>query len=512
MDGSGQALKMTGVEGDHRHNVRLNDEQSSVLFDHIPQGVVFQDIEGRSISMNMTAERILGNFSKSFLSGDLNELEHRCVHEDGSSFSGDELPATQALRSGKEIRDIIMGISERPFVEMRWINITAVPMFVRDMDMPYQVCTLIDDITDRKRTETILGESEERLRLAQEIAKIGIIERDLETGKETWAPGVEMVFGLSPGGVPASHMDWVGMIHPEDRERAVHEIEMAVRGEVFEDDWRTIWQDGSVHWVQGTGRVFNDRGGRPIKMMCVTMDITERKMIEEDLKRSNADLREFASVASHDLRYPLSRISSFLEILRRRYEGRVLDERARELIDHAIHGSQHMRLLIDDLLEYSKIDQACKRLEPVDMEEVLEQVEQNLSVPIDRSGAIITKGPLPTIKADRTQMMLLLQNLLSNAIKFQRDDPPRIDVHAELIGSSWQFSIKDNGIGIDPQFKDRLFKMFSRLHSSARYEGNGIGLASVKKILERHGGRIWVESEVGKGATFFFMIPVHDAL
>ncbi len=237
------------------------------------------------------------------------------------------------------------------------------------------------------------------------------------------------------------------------------------------------------------------------------LDITEIAELKNELQRSNADLQQFAYAASHDLRQPLATISSFMELLGDRYKGRVLDEKAERYIENAVNGSKYMAALIEDLLQYSQVSQGGEQHEPTDMNLSLEQVQRNLAASILSSGATITHDRLPVINAAPIQMVELLQNLIANAIKFRGKESPRVHVSAERKDGFWQFGVRDNGIGIDPAYKDKLFNMFSRLHSQQEYEGTGIGLALVKRIVERHGGEVWFDSEPGKGSTFYFTIP-----
>ncbi len=224
------------------------------------------------------------------------------------------------------------------------------------------------------------------------------------------------------------------------------------------------------------------------------------------LNRSNEDLTNFAHLASHDLKSPLNTVSAFLQLLQQKYRGKVLDQKAEEYIAHAVRGSLHMASLIDDLLRYSSIDQGRVESGPVNMNEVLEQVKESLGATVLELGAAISSDPLPTVNANRSQMVHVLQNLVANALKFHGPEPPAVHLSAVSDEEGWRFSVKDNGIGIDPKYADKLFKMFSRLHSQDEYPGTGMGLATVKKIVERHGGHVWFESEIGKGTTFYFTI------
>ncbi len=227
---------------------------------------------------------------------------------------------------------------------------------------------------------------------------------------------------------------------------------------------------------------------------------------EADLTRSNADLQQFAYVASHDLQEPLRMVSSYIQLLAQRYQGK-LDKDADEFIEFAVDGSRRMQGLINGLLDFSRIDTRGRPFEPVDCEVVVSAALKNLQVTTDESGAIITHDALPTVMADDIQLTQVFQNLIGNAIKYCKESPPRVHISAERVGNEWEFSISDNGIGIAAEHFDRIFQIFQRLHARNEYPGTGIGLATSKRIVEHHGGRIWVESEVGKGSVFHFTIP-----
>lgn len=226
----------------------------------------------------------------------------------------------------------------------------------------------------------------------------------------------------------------------------------------------------------------------------------------EELARSNAELEQLAYVASHDLQEPLRMISSYLQLLEKRY-GNQIDADATTFITFAVDGAKRMQALINDLLSYSRIDTKGKPFLPVNCQEIMSDVLRMLRISIAESKAEIICDPLPTVMADATQVAQLLQNLLGNAIKFRGIDSPKIHIWAEPAGEFWQFHIKDNGIGIDPDYFERIFVMFQRLHTRTAYPGTGIGLSICKKIVERHGGRIWVESGQGKGVSFIFTLP-----
>jgi light-regulated signal transduction histidine kinase (bacteriophytochrome) len=241
-----------------------------------------------------------------------------------------------------------------------------------------------------------------------------------------------------------------------------------------------------------------------LDVACRALDMAEER--NNRLKERNKDLEQFAYVASHDLQEPLRMVSSFLQLLERRF-GTDLDPTAQEYIHYAVDGAQRMQGLIRDLLSYSRIGTHGRPLEPTSSEEAFETAMQDLRVAIEEADAHVTRDALPVVCGDRAQLAQLFQNLLSNAIKFRGKGPAEVHISAEPAGTHWEFRVRDRGIGIAPEHAERIFQIFQRLHTRDDYEGTGIGLAICKKIVERHGGRIWVESEPGQGTTFHFTLP-----
>jgi PAS domain S-box-containing protein len=246
---------------------------------------------------------------------------------------------------------------------------------------------------------------------------------------------------------------------------------------------------------------------------AIVRDITARKLAQEELARratelarSNAELEQFAYVSSHDLQEPLRMVSSYLQLIEKRYKER-LDEDGHEFIRFAVEGAKRMQTLINDLLSFSRVGTRGKPFEPVESEAALKDALANLEVAIEKNHAKIEYDGLPMVTADAGQLTQLVQNLVGNAIKFHGKAAPVVRIEATRGDGMWTFAVRDNGIGIDPKYFDRMFVVFQRLHAREEYPGTGIGLAICKKIVERHGGRIWVESEVGKGTTFQFTLP-----
>lgn len=301
----------------------------------------------------------------------------------------------------------------------------------------------------------------------------------------------------------------------------------------FENLWNTIssgrtWhgeirnraKGGSVYWVDTTIVPFLDEQGRPRRYVAIRADITERKKAEENLERSaaelsrqaeelarsNKDLEQFAYAASHDMQEPLRAVAGCLQILQKKYEGQ-LDAKANELIFHAVDGANRMHFLIEGLLMFSRVGTRGIAMSEMETGGAVDNAVKNLNRVISESGAKINIGSLPVVLGDPIQVSLIFQNLISNGIKFRGASEPAIEIGAHPDGKFWILYVKDNGIGIDPRHFERIFGIFQRLHTRFEYPGTGIGLAICKRIVERHGGRIWVESQVGKGATFFFTLP-----
>ena len=274
--------------------------------------------------------------------------------------------------------------------------------------------------------------------------------------------------------------------------------------------------NGHITPVLYNASIYRDESGKVIGVFAAARDITERKKAEEMLKqkleelaRSNAELEQFAYVASHDLQEPLRMVVSYLQLLQRKYQGK-LDSKADKYIYFAVDGASRMQVLINDLLEFSRVTTKANEFEPTNCKSIMDQVLSDLEIFIRENRASISYGPLPVVMADPVQFAQVFQNLISNAIKFRSEEAPQIKISAEKRADHWLFSVKDNGIGIDPKYSDRIFEVFKRLHKREEYPGTGIGLSICKKIIERHEGQIWVESEAGKGSTFCFTLPINS--
>ncbi|MFB6285521.1 MAG: ATP-binding protein, partial [Candidatus Bipolaricaulia bacterium] len=309
---------------------------------------------------------------------------------------------------------------------------------------------------------------------------------------------------------------YLNFIHPADRDATREAIQMLGESqtlEAFEHRFRR--RDGSYRWLSWKAVPEPTAG----LIFAVADDVTDEKQAREDidryyreLQRSNTELEQFAYIASHDLQEPLRMVTSYLQLIQRRYQSQ-LDADADEFIGYAVDGANRMKTLINELLRFSRVSRYDLQTEAVDLEAVLSDVLNDLQMAIEETGARVTHDSLPTVLADRAQLRQVIQNLIENAIKFKAEDrPPQIRVSVDEADDQWTIAVRDNGIGIEPEFQDQLFVPFKRLHGQDVYGGTGIGLAMCQKIVERHGGRTWLISELDEGTTIYFTLPkgAHD--
>ncbi len=364
---------------------------------------------------------------------------------------------------------------------------------------------------ERKRAEEELRESEERYRalleLGGEVGEAVVMLQDTEQreGIQTFVSDEwPRITGYSRKELLG--VSFFDLVHPKDREASIKRHQRKIRGEIIPGlfEMTIIRKDGTEVPIELTSAYSTYQGQRA--NVAYIRDITKRKQMEEALVRSNAELEQFAYIASHDLQEPLRMVTSYVQLLARRYKGK-LDKDADDFIGYAVDGATRMQRMINDLLNYSRVGTQGQEFRPSNCENIISQAIANLKLAIEGSGALVTHDPLPTVMADESQLIRLFQNLISNAITYRGQELPRVHVSVVQKGNEWVFAISDNGIGIEPQHFDRIFKLFQRLHGGS-HPSSGIGLAVCKRIVERHGGRIWVESEIGKGSTFYFTIPL----
>jgi PAS domain S-box-containing protein len=362
------------------------------------------------------------------------------------------------------------------------------------------------DITERKRVEEELARQRELLQTIIDNIPVYLVIWDGQLQQFQFNEAFRRDMGWTEE--DAALGDFMAKVYPDPEYRHTVEEYMRSLTPGFRD-LRTAAKDGrlvDISWANVSLSGYRSIG--------IGVNITGRKRAEEereqlinDLYRSNQELEQFAYIASHDLQTPLRSITGFLDLLSRRYKGK-LDSQADEFISFALGGAQRMHQLINDILAFSRVGTRGKPFEHLESREPLDWALGNLRAEIEEAGVEVTSDWLPMVIGERDQLAQLFQNLVGNAIKYRRPgEPPRIHIAAKEREGEWEFRVQDNGIGIDPQYARRIFQIFQRLHTVGEYPGTGIGLAICKKIVERHGGRIWVESEPGKGSTFFFTLP-----
>lgn len=375
--------------------------------------------------------------------------------------------------------------------------------------------------SQNSKTELLL--SNERFERVSQATNDAIWEFEIGKSQLLWNDGYWKLFGHKPSDSHATVENWESLIHPDDKERIIRSMNAHIEtneSAVWVGEYRFKRADGSWAYIYDRGSVIRNEQGAPLRMVGAMQDISSRKEYEESLKKlnlelqdtvrelemSNTDLEQFAFVASHDLQEPLRMITSFLTQLERKYEH-VLDEKGKKYIYFATDGAKRMRQIILDLLDFSRVGRIDSEKTMTDMNKVVSDVlTMNHRLIIDK-GAIIKSDQLPIINASKTLMTQVLQNLISNAVKYQMTgNTPRVQISCKDIEEHWQFSISDNGIGINPEYKDKIFNIFQRLHGKDEYSGTGVGLAVTKKAVEYHQGKIWVEENPTGGSIFHFTI------
>jgi PAS domain S-box-containing protein len=369
------------------------------------------------------------------------------------------------------------------------------------------------------KTARRLEKSEERLKLSQKLANIGSWDRNIVKNRIRWSETVKHIFGFAENAAPEFYDVFLQIIHPEDRDLVINSVNSCIEQKKdYEIEYRITTAKGTMRWVYETGNVLFNKKGKPIRMLGMVRDITERKITEmksikhlAEVERSNEDLNDFAAIVSHDLREPLMTIAAFLQLINKKY-GDKLDKKGMDYLLRSINSAKRLHEMIDDLLSYARIATERKTFSVCNANDILNNAVENLYTKIKESDARITYETLPHIIADKLQIERIFQNLIGNSLKFCDNKEPLIHVAWKEQDGYHEFSVKDNGIGIEQQYHERIFNIFTRLHGREDYDGSGIGLAACGKIIERHGGRIWLESGPGKGTIFYFTLPINQSI
>jgi PAS domain S-box-containing protein len=458
-----------------------------------PNGMVMIDRAGKIVLVNREIERLFGYGREELLGQPIERLVPSRLREGHPAFRTDFFahPQTRSMGAGRDLFGLRKGGVEFA------VEIGLNPI---ETEEGLFVLASVVDISSRKRAEA-------RFRAAVESAPNGMVMIDRDGKIILVNREIERLFGyareellgqpierLVPSrfreGHPAYRTGFFA--HPQARSMGAGRDLFGVR------------KDGVEFAVEiGLNPIETEEG---LFVLASVVDISARKRAEEELRRSNAELERFAYVASHDLQEPLRMVGNYVQLLGRRYQGK-LDSDADEFIGFALDGAVRMQRLIEDLLAYSRVSSRGAEFAPTDAGLVLDRALANLRLAIEDAGALVTRDSLPVVPADQSQLEHVFLNLIGNALKFRGGQRPAVHVSAVQHDGDWQFSVRDNGIGIESQYFDRIFVIFQRLHGREQYPGTGIGLAITKRIVERHGGRIWVESQPGEGSTFFFTLP-----
>jgi len=485
--------------------LRESEARYRSTFELAGSGVAHIGLDRRFIRVNRRLCEILG-----YTEAELLRLTGRDIsHPDDLDIINQQRPALYA------------GKIDRVHVEKRYVRkdgsaVWVVFSMVVERDaagQPLYEIGIYDDITARKGAEAALRESEERFRQTFELAGSGMAHVGLDGRFARVNRRLCEILGYRAEELIGKSVKEIS--HPEDRNLtdAARDRVRAGALEVADFEKRYVHRDGHTVWVDLTVALARDAQGAPLYEIAVFDDITERKHAEaalhaahEELKRSNAELEQFAYVASHDLQEPLRMVSSYTQLIQRRY-GDKLDGDAKEFMHYVVDGAARMKQLIEDLLAYSRVGTKGKEFRDIELEAALKRAVTNLRAAIEEAGAAVTWDPLPRVRGDDGQLAQLFQNLIGNALKFRGAGVPRVHVSAAEQEQEWEISVRDNGIGIEPQYFERIFMVFQRLHTKGEYPGTGIGLAICKKVVERHGGAIWVTSQPGAGSEFHFTLP-----
>ena len=492
--------------------LEASQEKYKILFNHHPFPMFIYDIEDhRVIEVNDAAIAHYGFCKEEFLNMKATDLlqedEVKQFFDYYETRENNFLPRKGTWIHKKKNKELFPAEVTANFIEFQGIQARLISVI---------------DRTEQVKAEKELIKTNERYKYLSLATFDAIWDLDLKSNEVEWGEGVKRMFQLGDLSGMKKMDGWLNHLHAEDRERVEAKLQshFSEKESHWEDEYRVKTVGNTYKYISARGYTIYDENNTPARMIGAMQDLTERKahenMLEQlnynlekrakELSESNAELERFAYVTSHDLQEPLRMVTSFLQLLEKRYKDK-LDQKAHEYIGYAVDGAERMKRLILDLLEYSRVNSSVIEKEDVDVNDVIEDLRLTYKNLLQETNGTINSDKLPLVKGNKTQILQLFQNLIGNAFKYKSERPPVIDISYKEDNNFYKFSVTDNGIGIDPKFFQKIFIIFQRLHKREQYSGTGIGLAICKKIVEKHGGKIWVSSAPDHGSTFYFTIP-----
>lgn len=519
---NGIPIRMIGVFMDITEQVRnekIAKEKEQIfknLFDKVSHlAVQGLDENGEILYWNKSSEKLYGYNHQEAIGESISnitavESERAILLEEIKQM----IAKGENLKSREEIHKKRDGSVFPVFVNYTLIEIP---------NRPTQIFRFNIDISEAKSATDALIQSNLRYEIATKATSDTIWDWDLTTNKVLRAANFKTIFGHDIDKFTSNDKYWLQLIHPNDRRQVNQSLNKFLKSdqEYWESEFRLLKKNGEYATVLDKGILLRDSNNKPVRMIGATQDITSRKNDEQELRNlstqlirrakdleiSNADLEQFAYVASHDLQEPLRMITGFLSQLQKKYED-ILDERGKKYIHYATDGATRMRQIILDLLEFSRIGRMKEQVQDVDINLIIENILVLNSRLIEEKQAVVKYDELPIVHSQKTPLQQVFQNLINNGLKYQKPDQrPEININVEDQGDNWLFSVSDNGIGIESEYLEKVFAIFQRLHTKVEYEGTGLGLAICQKIIQNLGGKIWVESELDKGSIFYFTLP-----
>lgn len=499
---------------------------AGAVTDSMLEGLYAIDVNGRCTFMNPSAERQLGWTREELLRRNVHETIH-FQRADGGPYPEEQCPSMRVIRTGRGVAIDNEVFTTRDGTRIP-VTYSAAPLMTDGRVTG--VVVAFSDVTDRRRAEAELRDREQRLRLAIEAGAMGTWDWEPATGRMQWSPRLEQIYGFPPGGFDGTFESYLGAVHPDDRERVQADLAASsAAGDTHVTRHRVRLEGGAVRWVESHGRVMREADGRVTRMVGVTFDVTDRERnraeLEAEVSRATADLHEtiqeldatveeleaFSFSVAHDLRAPIRAMHGYAEAILES-EGPLAGAHVHELARHIAGSALQMDQLIQDLLAYSRLARSELDPQPIELGRVVEEVVAHMRHQLEGAAIAVDLPPgLPRVLGHRPTLLQVTANLLSNAVKFVAPGvAPDVSVHAEVRGAAVRMWVDDNGIGIAPQHHHRIFRVFERLHGGTRYPGTGVGLAIVRRGVERMGGRCGLESEPGRGSRFWIELPRAD--